>query len=50
MAGLMIEINPDETPLSRTATRSVREPATVAVPKIIDELLDINAGPSERPK
>jgi NAD-dependent deacetylase len=36
-AGL-IEVNPEETPLSRFATRLVREPAAIALPRIVDEL------------
>jgi NAD-dependent protein deacetylase/lipoamidase len=35
--GDLIEVNPEETPLSRFATRLVREPAAVALPSIIDE-------------
>lgn len=35
----LIEVNPEETPLSRFATRLVREPAAIALPRIIDELL-----------
>lgn len=35
--GELIEVNPDETPLSRFATRLVREPATVALPRLVDE-------------
>ncbi len=38
--GELIEVNPEETPLSRFATRSVREPAAIALPRIVDELLD----------
>lgn len=34
----LIEVNPDETSLSRFATRLVREPAAVALPRIVDEL------------
>lgn len=34
--GELIEINPEETPLSRFATRLVREPAAVALPRIVD--------------
>jgi NAD-dependent protein deacetylase/lipoamidase len=36
----LIEVNPEETPLSRFATRLVREPAAIALPRIVDELLD----------
>ena len=35
----LIEVNPEETPLSRFATRLVREPAAIALPRIVDELL-----------
>ena len=40
--GEMIEVNPEHTPLSRFATELLREPATIALPRIIDQL--INAG------
>jgi NAD-dependent deacetylase len=36
--GELIEVNPEETPLSRFATRLVREPAATALPRIVDEL------------
>jgi NAD-dependent protein deacetylase/lipoamidase len=36
--GELIEVNPEETPLSRFATRLVREPAAVALPRIVDGL------------
>ena len=36
----LIEVNPEETPLSRFATRLVRKPAAIALPRIVDELLD----------
>jgi len=35
----LIEVNPEETSLSRLATRLVREPAAVALPRLVDELL-----------
>ena len=35
----LLEVNPEETPLSRFATRLVREPAAIALPRIIDELI-----------
>jgi len=38
--GELIEVNPQETPLSRFATRLVRESAAIAVPRIVDELMD----------
>ena len=33
----LIEVNPEETPLSRFATRLIREPAAIALPKLIEE-------------
>ena len=36
--GELIEVNPEETPLSRFATRLVREPAEIALPRIVDQL------------
>ena len=36
----LIEVNPEETPLSRFTTRQVREPAAIALPRIVEELLD----------
>ena len=35
----LIEVNPDETPLSRFATRLVREPAAVALPRIVEQMI-----------
>ena len=35
----LIEVNPEETPLSRFATRLVREPAAIALPRIVDRLI-----------
>jgi NAD-dependent deacetylase len=37
--GQLIEVNPDETPLSQFATQRVREPAAVALPRIVDDLV-----------
>ncbi len=37
--GQLIEVNPEETPLSRFATRLVRKPAAAALPKIVDVLI-----------
>jgi NAD-dependent deacetylase len=37
--GELIEVNPEETPLSRFATRLVREPAAIALPHIVNELI-----------
>jgi len=33
----LIEVNPEETPLSRFATRLVREPAAIALPKLVEK-------------
>ena len=37
--GELIQVNPEETPLSRFATRLVREPAAIALPRIVNELI-----------
>jgi NAD-dependent deacetylase len=36
--GELIEVNPEETPLSQFATRVVREPAARAMPRIVDQV------------
>ncbi|HET9418347.1 MAG TPA: Sir2 family NAD-dependent protein deacetylase, partial [Chthoniobacterales bacterium] len=36
--GELIEINPAETQLSNAATQTIREPAAVALPKLVDAL------------
>jgi NAD-dependent deacetylase len=36
----LIEVNPEETSLSRFATRLVREPAAIALPRIVGELMN----------
>jgi NAD-dependent deacetylase len=38
-AGQLIEVNPEETSLSQFATKSFREPAGVALPRLVNELL-----------
>jgi NAD-dependent deacetylase len=38
--GELIEINPEETPLSRFATQSIRAPAAVALPKLVERLFE----------
>jgi NAD-dependent deacetylase len=38
-SGQLIEVNPIETPLSRLATRVIREPAGVALPGLVDAIL-----------
>ena len=35
----LIDVNPEETPLSRFATRLVREPAAIALPCIVEDLI-----------
>jgi NAD-dependent deacetylase len=35
----LIEVNPEETPLSQFARRLVCEPAAIALPRIVDELI-----------
>jgi NAD-dependent deacetylase len=37
--GELVEVNPEETPLSRFATQQVREPAAIALPRIVDQLI-----------
>ena len=37
--GELIEVNPEETPLSQFATRLVREPAAIALPRIVDAMM-----------
>ena len=37
--GQLIEVNPEETSLSQFATKSFREPAGLALPRLVDELL-----------
>lgn len=38
--GELIEVNPEETSLSRFATRLVRGPAAVALPRIVDQMFN----------
>ena len=42
--GELIEVNPEETSLSQFATQLVREPAAVALPRIVDALLAARLG------
>ena len=37
--GELIEVNPEETPLSRSAARLVREPAAIALPRIVSQII-----------
>jgi NAD-dependent deacetylase len=39
--GQLIEVNPKETPLSRFATRLVREPAAIALPRIVRQIVNL---------
>jgi NAD-dependent deacetylase len=41
--GELIEVNPEETTLSRFATRLVREPAAIALARLVDDLTNRNA-------
>jgi len=38
--GELIEVNPEATPLSQFATRLVREPAAIALPKLVEEFTE----------
>ena len=40
----LIEVNPEETPLSQFATQLVREPAAVAMPRIVDQIIGSRSG------
>ena len=42
--GELVEVNPEETSLSRFATHLIREPAAVALPRLVDELLIKHVG------
>ena len=37
--GELIEVNPEETPISQFATQRVREPAAIALPRIVDAIV-----------
>jgi NAD-dependent deacetylase len=37
--GELIEVNPAETPISQFATQLVREPASIALPRIVDAIV-----------
>ena len=37
-AGELVEVNPEETPLSRFATQRVHEPAAIALPRLVDQI------------
>jgi len=38
-SGELVEVNPEETELSRFATQLAREPAAIALPRIVEELI-----------
>ncbi len=38
--GELIEVNPEETPLSPFATQLVREAAAIALPRIVDTIVN----------
>jgi len=42
--GELVEMNPEETSLSQFATHLIREPAAVALPRLVDELLIKHVG------
>jgi NAD-dependent deacetylase len=37
--GELVDVNPEETPLSRFATQRMREPAAIALPRLADQLI-----------
>jgi hypothetical protein len=37
--GWLVEVNPEETSLSRFASQSLRKPAAIALPDIVDRLI-----------
>jgi NAD-dependent deacetylase len=39
-SGELIEVNPEETPLSQFATRLLRERAAVALSRLVEQLID----------
>src|SRR2546423_11070565 len=43
-AGQLIEVNPEETSLSQFATKSFREPAGIALPRLVNQLLSNVSG------
>jgi len=40
-SGELIEVNPEETPLSQFANRLVREPAAIALPRIVRQIVNL---------
>ena len=39
--GELVEVNPEETPLSQFANRLVREPAAIALPRIVRQIVNL---------
>jgi NAD-dependent deacetylase len=39
-SGQLIEVNPEETPLSQFATERIREPAAIALPRLVDQVIN----------
>lgn len=37
--GELVEVNPEETSLSQLATRLVREPAAITLPRLVDQFI-----------
>ena len=37
--GELVDVNPEETPLSQFATQRVREPAAIALPRLVDQFI-----------
>jgi NAD-dependent deacetylase len=46
--GQLIEVNPDPTPLSGFATHLIREPAGIALPRLVDELVGTTGHPERK--
>jgi NAD-dependent SIR2 family protein deacetylase len=42
--GELVEVNPEETSLSQFATHLIREPAAVALPRLVDDWLIKHVG------
>jgi len=40
--GELIEVNPEETPISQFATQLVREPAAIALPRMVDAIVSFS--------
>jgi NAD-dependent SIR2 family protein deacetylase len=38
--GELVEVNPEDTPLSQFATQLVREPAAIALPPLVDQFIE----------